>query len=312
MKKNILQKFPVMAALAILCCSLWGSAFPCIKAGYEIFEIDQSDTASQIMFAGVRFFLAGILTVVIGSLISRKPLIPRKAASFKYIISLSLVQTVLQYVFFYSGLARAQGVSSSIINGSNVFLAVLVSAIIFKTERLTVKKTVGCALGFVGVIVVSIGGGGVSFEVTGEGFILVAALAYAISTAMIKIYSQYENPVLLSGWQFGIGGLIMMAAAFFMGGHFTMGGAPSYILLFYMACISAVSYSIWGLLMKYNDVSKVSVFGCANPIMGTVLSAIILDEQKSLGPQIIAALALVSVGIYIVNKKERVNTSENL
>ncbi len=312
MKKNILQKFPVMAALAILCCSLWGSAFPCIKAGYEIFNIDKADTPSQIMFAGVRFFMAGILTVAIGSVIAKKPLIPKKKASFKYILSLSAVQTVLQYVFFYSGLARAGGVSSSIINGSNVFLAVLVSALIFKTEKLTAQKVIGCAMGFVGVIVVSLGGGGVSFSLTGEGFILVAALAYALSTAMIKIYSEYENPVLLSGWQFGIGGLIMMVAAFFMGGHFSMNGIGSYVLLFYMACISAVSYSIWGLLMKYNDVSKVSVFGCANPIMGTLLSALILDEAEVLGVQVIVSLVLVSAGIFIVNKKERSSIHENI
>ncbi len=312
MKKNILQKFPVMAALAILCCSLWGSAFPCIKAGYEIFNIDKADTPSQIMFAGVRFFMAGILTVAIGSVIAKKPLIPKKKSSFKYILSLSAVQTVLQYVFFYSGLARAGGVSSSIINGSNVFLAVLVSALIFKTEKLTAQKVIGCAMGFVGVIVVSLGGGGVSFSLTGEGFILVAALAYALSTAMIKIYSEYENPVLLSGWQFGIGGLIMMIAAFFMGGHFSMNGVGSYVLLFYMACISAVSYSIWGLLMKYNDVSKVSVFGCANPIMGTLLSALILDEAEVLGVQVILSLVLVSAGIFIVNKKERSSIHENI
>lgn len=303
--KNALSKFPVMAALAILCCSLWGSAFPCIKKGYEIFSINPADTPSQIMFAGVRFLAAGILTVIIGSVIAKKPLIPKKKKSFGYIIMLSMVQTVLQYVFFYSGLARAGGVSSSIINGSNVFLAVLVSALVFKTEKLTPKKVIGCLLGFMGVITVSLGGGEAAFSLTGEGFILIAALAYAVSTAMIKIFSEYENPVLLSGWQFAVGGLIMIIAAAFMGGSFSMSGVGSYALLFYMACISAVAYSVWGLLMKYNDVSKVSVFGCANPIMGTVLSAWILDESGVLGVQIIAALVLVSLGIYIVNSKEK-------
>jgi drug/metabolite transporter (DMT)-like permease len=301
-RKNILQNKFVMAILAVFCCSLWGSAFPCIKVGYSVFSIDKADTASQILFAGIRFMLAGVLTIIIGSVAARKPLVPKRG-TIKYVVSLSMVQTVCQYVFFYSGLARAGGVSSSIINGSNVFIAVLVSALIFKTEKLTVKNIAGCLLGFLGVIVVSLGGGTVSFSATGEGFILVAALAYAFSTAMIKIFSKYENPVTMSGWQFFIGGAIMTTASLALGGKVTVSGAGAVVLLFYMACISAVSYSIWGLLMKYNDVSKVSVFGCANPIMGTILSAIFLNESGVIGVQIIAALALVCLGIIIVNKK---------
>lgn len=301
-KKNVLQNIYVVALLAIICCALWGSAFPCIKAGYGIFGIDKADTASQILFAGIRFTLAGILAVAIGSFAAKKPLIPRKK-SFKYILALAMVQTVIQYVFFYSALARAGGVSSAIINGSNVFLSVLVAALIFRTERLTVKKVAGCLLGFAGVIAVSLGGGGVSFSPTGEGFVLIAALAYAFSTVMLKLFSQYENPVLLSGWQFIVGGVIMTAFALAFGGHITVNTAAAFGLLFYMACISAVAYSLWGLLMKYNDVSRVAVFGCANPIMGTLLSAIFLKESSVIGLQIIIALALVSAGIIIVNGK---------
>lgn len=301
-KKSVLQNIYVVALLAIICCVLWGSAFPCIKVGYGIFSIDKADTPSQILFAGIRFTLAGILTVIIGSFAAKKPLVPKKK-SFKYILALAMVQTVLQYVFFYSGLARAGGVSSSIINGSNVFLAVLVAVFVFRTEKMTLKKAIGCVLGFLGVIVVSLGGGEMFFTPTGEGFILISAVAYAFSTVMLKLFSYHENPVLLSGWQFLVGGVIMTAASLLLGGHITIHGAAAFGLLLYMACISAVAYSLWGLLMKYNDVSRVAVFGCANPIMGTVLSAIFLRESGVIGVQIILALALVSAGIIIVNKK---------
>lgn len=304
MKKNLLRNMYVVALLAILCCTLWGSAFPCIKVGYTLFSVDEADTASQVLFAGVRFTFSGILTILIGSAAARKPLIPKKG-DFKYIFSLASVQTVLQYVFFYSALARAGGVSSSIINGSNVFLAVLVAVFVFKTEKMTAKKAVGCILGFAGVVVMSLGGGEITFSLTGEGFVLVAALAYAFSTVMIKLFSEHVNPVLLSGWQFFFGGLVMVIAAFLLGGRITPSSPSALLLLAYMALLSAVSYSIWGLLMKYNDVSRVAVFGCANPIMGTILSAVFLHEGDVLGAQVIAALALVCAGIVVVNGKER-------
>lgn len=53
----------VVAVIAVICCALWGSAFPCIKIGYSMFEIAAGDIGSQILFAGIRFTLAGLFTV---------------------------------------------------------------------------------------------------------------------------------------------------------------------------------------------------------------------------------------------------------
>ncbi len=306
-KKHFLQKTWVVALLALLCCVLWGSATPCIKKGYEIFGIAGNDYMSTILFAGIRFILAGILTVLIGSIIAKKPLLPSKG-TIKYVLALSMVQTVIQYVFFYIGHAYASGVTAAIVNGSNVFIAILVATFVFKTEKMTVKKAIGCVLGFGGVIVVSMAKGDMGFTVMGAGFILMAALAYAFSSVMIKMYSKYENPVTLSGWQFFIGGIIMTVFALPLGGRFNVqpgGEVTAAALLFYMACISAVAYSIWGLLMKYNDVSKVSIFGPFNPISGVILSAIILGEWSSIGIEVVIALVLVASGILVVNYKKR-------
>ncbi len=306
-KKHFLQKTWVVALLALLCCVLWGSATPSIKKGYEIFGIVGNDYMSTILFAGIRFVLAGILTVLIGSFIAKKPLFPSKG-TIKYVLALSLVQTVIQYVFFYIGHAYASGVTAAIVNGSNVFIAILVAAFVFRTEKMTVKKAIGCVLGFSGVIVVSLAKGDMGFTVMGAGFILMAALAYAFSSVMIKMYSKYENPVTLSGWQFFIGGIIMTLFGSLAGGRFEVAegaGMTAGALLLYMACISAVAYSIWGLLMKYNDVSKVSIFGPFNPISGVILSAIILGEWQSIGIEVVAALVLVALGILVVNYKKR-------
>ena len=44
---KFIQKTTFAAICAVLCCLLWGSAFPCIKLGYQLFSIPSSDTASQ-------------------------------------------------------------------------------------------------------------------------------------------------------------------------------------------------------------------------------------------------------------------------
>lgn len=288
---------------ALFCCALWGSAFPCIKIGYEMFSIPAEDTASQILFAGYRFTLAGILTILIGSVLNHGFLFPKREALGK-IAWLSMLQTVVQYLFFYVGLAHTTGVKASIIEAMNVFIAILVASVIFRQEELTMKKMAGCVIGFLGVVLVNVTKNGLdtSLSFTGEGFILLSTVAYAFSSVYLKRFSKKENPVLLSGYQFMLGGIIMSICGAVMGGKVTGFGAASTAMLVYMALISAVAYSLWGLLLKYNPVSRVAVFGFMNPVFGVILSALLLEgESQTLGVKCIVALVLVCVGIYVVN-----------
>ncbi len=307
-KEQILQKTLVVALLAAVCTFLWGSAFPCIKIGYKLFEIPSANTNSQMLFAGTRFTIAGILTIIIGSILNKGILLPKKT-SYKNIIKLSMFQTILQYIFFYMGLARTSGVKSSIINGSNTFIAILVACLIFKQEKLNAKKIAGCLIGFAGVVLVNITKDGIDMNMTlmGEGAILMSAIAYAVSSALIKIYSKDDNPVMLSGYQFLFGGIVLMIVGYLLGGRITTVNFSGILMLIYLACISAVAYSLWGILLKYNPVSKVAVFGFMNPVFGVILSAWWLNEKgNDLGVKALIALVLVCIGIYIVNRKDKV------
>ena len=214
-----------------------------------------------------------------------------------------LLQTVVQYFFFYVGLAHTTGVKGSIVEASNVFLAILVSSLIFHQEKLDQKKVLGCIVGFAGVVLINLSGSNVdmSFNLTGDGFIFISAIAYALSSVLIKKYSAKSDPVMLSGYQFTAGGLVMILIGFVMGGRIHTASMPAMILLIYMALISAVAYTLWGILLKYNPVSKVSIFGFTNPVFGVILSAIILREGNVFGMKDLIALVLVSIGILIVN-----------
>lgn len=302
-KTEFLQKTWVVCLLALVCTFLWGSASPCIKLGYAFFEIPAEETWTQILFAGTRFVLAGVLTILIGSLLNRKLLVPTKTSVFN-IVKLCMVQTVLQYIFFYIGLAHNSGVKASIINGSNTLLAILVASLVFRQEKMDLRKIIGCIIGFAGVILVSMNGQklDMNLSVWGEGSLFLSALSYAFSSSMIKIYSKKDNPVMLSGYQFFVGGIVMVILGYAKGGRIHHVSANALLMLFYLACISAVAYSLWGILLKYNPVSKVAIFGFTNPVFGVLLSAWWLREgSKELGLKALAALILVCIGICIVN-----------
>ena len=127
----------------------------------------------------------------------------------------------------------------------------------------------------------------------------------------MKRYSAEEDPVTLSGWQFFVGGLIMVACGLLAGGRIGTWSAQGIAMLIYLAMVSAVAYSLWGILLKYNPVSRVAVFGFMNPVFGVILSAFLLGErEQASGIKSIIALILVSIGIYITAKVKEEKVEE--
>lgn len=296
-----MQKTVVVWLGAMLCCALWGSAFPFVKIGYRLFDIASEDTASQVLFAGCRFTMAGIMAVIIGSIAVRQLLHPVRE-NIGRVLWLSLLQTVLQYLFFYIGLAHTSGVKASIIEAVNVFVAILVASFLFHQEQLTFKKIAGCLVGFAGVVLINLNGMNFEMSLQGEGFIFLSTVAYAFSSVFLKRFSERDNTVMLSGYQFIAGGIIMTIVGVSMGGCIEVPSGRALLLLFYLAMVSAVAYSVWGILLKYNPVSRVAVFGFMNPVFGVILSAVFLHEgDQASGLISIISLVLVCIGIYAVN-----------
>ena len=304
-KPSFLATTPGLLLACLGACLLWGSAFPCVKIGYGLFGISSSDVATIIAFAGARFLISGALVVVAMSLVRRRPYVPARA-DWAPAVKLSVFQTTLQYLLFYVGLSRRA------IEASNAFFIVLLAVYAFRTERMTWRKAAGCLVGFAGVLLVNLGGGGAGahFSLTGEGLVFLSTISAAVSSNLAKRYSTEHDPVLLSGWQFVIGGAMLLAAGLAMGGRIAPADAanplPAVALLVYLGFISAAAYSLWSMALAANPVSRVAVFGFMNPVFGAVLSALLLDETSVVNPVLaVVALALVSTGIVVVNRGQQ-------
>ena len=301
--EKTMQKLALVASLGVLANLLWGSAAAVIKTGYKLFQVGAQDTAAQILFAGYRFFFAGFLTLILGSILQGKFLVPTKGSVPKIAV-LAVFQTIIQYIFFYIGCANASGVKVSIAVSTGVFLCILVSSLIFKQEKLNARKLIGCAVGFAGVVLINLSPGefDLNMKFIGEGFIILGSLSYAFSNAFTKRFSKTENPVMLCGYQFILGGAVLIAAGYFFGGRLAHAGVGGVFLILYLALVSSVAFSVTGILVKYNPVSKVSIYGFLNPVFGVILSMLLLNESgQEFGLKGLAALILVCIGVVTVN-----------
>lgn len=307
-KKSILENPKMVLPSAMLCCLLWGSAFPLVKIGFSWLNISSEDIPTEILYAGLRFTLAGVIAIIITSLIDGKFLRPT-LKSLPKVFSLSMFQTILQYLFFYIGLSNTSGVKASVIEAMNVFVALIVSCLIFRMEKFTAAKIIGSVIGFAGVVIINVSKGDLAGGLTlkGEGFILISTVAYALSSVLMKHWSNAENPMMMSAWQFLLGGIVMSILGFALGGRINGFDLRSVLLLIYLASLSAIAYSLWASLLKYYPVSRIAVYGFMNPVFGFILSAFLLGESEAFGLKSIAALVLVCLGIYIVNYTKKSN-----
>ena len=217
------------------------------------------------------------------------------------ILKLAACQTVLQYLFFYAGMAHTTGTKGAIIDSSAAFIGVLLAHFLCAGERMTARRAAGCAVGFSGVVLVNLGAGGMGgFSWRGDGLMLLAAASFAFGGIISGRAARGLDPAAVTGWQLLGGGALLLAGGAAMGGRAVPPSGAAWLLLGYLAVLSAMAFTIWTLLLKYNPVAKISIYNSLTPVFGALCSAVVLGE-RFFSIKNLAALALVCGGVYLVN-----------
>lgn len=304
MNRSVFADRKVLFAVATFCCLLWGSAYPAIKIGYELFAIAPGDLPGKLVFAGYRFLFAGLVLLVFAAFTGRGAALSLDRRTLGQVTLLGLSQTMLQYVFFYVGLAYTTGVKASIMNATGTFFSVLLAHVIYHNDRLSHHKVWGCLIGFAGVMVVNFTPDLLDFDFTllGEGFVVIAAFVLSLASIYGKRVSQHLDSVVMTGYQLAIGGAALLIGGLAFGGQLTGFTVGSVLLLGYMVLLSAAAFTLWSLLLRANRVSTVAAFNFLVPIFGAALSAMFLGEAI-LEWKNAVALVLVCWGIWLVTRE---------
>jgi drug/metabolite transporter (DMT)-like permease len=219
------------------------------------------------------------------------------------VLILSFFQTILQYGALYVALAYITGAKSSILNQIGSFLLILFAHFFYKNDVLTIPKILGCMSGFLGIILINLESGiNVHFTFTGEGLIIISSISGAAGYVISKRISRNSSVLVITGYQQLFGGLILSACGLLFGGKIWIYSIKSAGILLYLSLSIAAAYTLWAELLKYNDVSRVSVFKFAVPVFGVVSSRILLKENF-LTIRNWVSLLLVCFGIVVINLK---------
>ncbi|NMD70458.1 DMT family transporter [Bacillus sp. DNRA2] len=302
---NVFQNKWTVIGLALVCCLLWGSAFPVLKISYVELQMIKGDVIAQIVFAGMRFLLAGMILLIF-LMITNQNVLRVKRSSILILVLFGVIQTAVQYFFFYNGLAKVSGMQGAILTSSGTFIAVILAHFFYKNDRLNGKKAIGIIAGIAGIIVANWGQDfQFSFQWTGEGYMILSALTSAVTTIMGKELASDIHPVALTGWQLTIGSLVLLLIGLPQLTPNSITFTPfGWGLLVYAAIISSVAFALWFTILKYNKAGEMSIYNFLTPVFGTMLSAMFIPGE-SMNFFIIAAIGLVAIGIIAINYQSK-------
>ena len=299
-KPGIFQRPLWVTLFALTAAIAWGWAYPLIKLGFAEFGITSEMTGSKMLFAGIRFALAGGILLAIATVTGRNFRVSRPG-DWGYMLIFALLNTTLHYSFFYLGLSHSDGARAAIINSLSVFLVVILACIFFKSDRLTPRKILGCCIGLTGIFILNIGkGGGGQFTFMGDGMIILNACCSAFASLLTRGLSRRVDVFVGTGYSLFFGGLLLIIPSLLMQGTLPQITLYGLVILGLLIGISALGFALYNKLITCNPVGKVAIFNSLIPVVGVLTSCLCLGEPFYL--KYLVATLLAMCGIYIINR----------
>ncbi len=289
------------AFLAIIACILWSTAFTGIKIGLHY--------TPPLQFAGLRFFLAGLLLIPFVKQLPLKLRIAR--AHWKLIALVGLLQITIEYGLFYTGLNMVSGALGAMIVGSGPVFVTLVAHFSMQNDRLSTRKIISIFLGLVGVVIITLG----QKELSTEGnFILIGILLLILNNiisgmgnVLVSKSASTIPPLILSSFSMIFGGATLFLFALPIEG-FNPKPVPLeyWMALGWLSLLSATAITIWYTLLNRPGVkvSNLNMWKFIIPVVGALLSWTILPGESANIASVVGMLVIAaSILVLTINTK---------
>jgi drug/metabolite transporter (DMT)-like permease len=295
--------------LATLCCLLWGTAIPVLKVTYTELQIDPMDVYSKILLAGIRFLISGFILLTY-ALFKNKSVPKMSKNRFLPILYFGILNTTLQYIFFYMGVANTGAIEGVLLDTSKPLIVIVLAHFLLKNEPITKYKVIGLIIGFTGILVASVDDFStmsISFSFFGEGMLLISSFVNALAVIYGKKIMKHIHYLDLNTYQFILGSIILLVIGYMGANGFHLNfTTKALILLIYSGFLSAVAFAVWYKLINQYTASSVTIYIFLIPVFGSIISSLVfVDEVFTIGTFI--SLILVSFGIILVNSKDKLN-----
>lgn len=287
---------------AILASVLWAIVNPVIKTGL-------SYDMTPMNFAGLRFTSVGIILL---AYTWHKGMWEEVRKNSKLFTLLTLVNIFLGYAAFYIGVNLVDGAISSIIMGTTPFVNIILSHIMTKHDKLNKHKVISILISLVGLLmIIGVKSGGYSINgigLVGIGLLFMNIIFQGYSAIKVAEYKANIDPVFLNAVQMFFGGFLLYVTGVAIEGYKQFIGKPMgfYLSLGTLVFVSVFAFSFWFIALqdKNTKVSEVNMCRLINPILGAILSWIMLPDEVPTFNTVAGMIIIVFSLIFYFKGKE--------
>lgn len=298
---------PLLWLLMVLPFALWGTAMtamaPLIPGG------------GPWLVAALRLCPAGVAVLLWLKASGRSVGIDRR--DFGWFALFTLVDAVLFQGLLALGLAgTGAGLGSVLIDSQPLLVALLARALF--ADSINPIGWMGLGLGLAGILCLGVPGEllghwwllrdspGLAFALQpGEGWMLLAALAMAFGTVLIRYAARHSDPVATTGWHMVIGGLPLFGCSVLERGWTlpAWGGTDWMRMGFASLFGSALAYGLFFWFANRRDLTSFSSLGFLTPVFALATGGWFLGER--LDPLQWVGVGLVMASVICVSQRRR-------
>lgn len=270
----------------LLVCVVWGSTYLFIRIGVAHLP--------PFLFAGVRFFVAGLLLTAIVLVLRIK--LPSRPQDWRTLaITGILFLCGANAVVVWSEQFLASGVASVFVAAMPLWTALFDAVLPGGKVPLTWRIGVGLAIGFMGTaLLAGITPGEIAnADLRGPAALTFGSACWALGSVYWKRHPTEVSPYAASAVQMTIAGAILTVFGL------TLGEAPAFHLegeglgaMVYLILIgSLVGYTAYGYALERASATVVGTYAYVNPVVAVLLGWLVLHEPIT--GRMVAAMALI-------------------
>ncbi|MDK3072825.1 DMT family transporter [Sedimentitalea sp. JM2-8] len=272
---------------------IWGGSFLSVRIALE--EV-------QVMTAVLhRTFWA--MLVLWGVVLLMRQRIPRDPRVWGGFLVMGLLNNVIPFCLMSWGQLHIETGLTSILNATTAIFGVIVAAIVFADERLTLRKAIGVGVGFLGVATAIGLGSLASFDLrsTAQIAVLLGTVSYACAGSWARARLGHLSPQVAAAGMLTCSTAVMLPVALIVDGPLTLDLQPATVMAiaYYALIATAGAYLLYYRVLIRAGSGNLMLVTLLIPPVAILLGAAILDE--ALHPKAYAGFVLLALGLLILN-----------
>lgn len=217
-----------------------------------------------------------------------------------------------EFALIYWALVYTDVARGLIILYTTPFFVALGAHFFVPGERIHQRQVAGLFAAFMGVVIAFSDGLTLPSwrALIGDTMMLGAAALWGATTVLVKASKLARiEPAKTLAYQLAVSGVVLAPVALLLGERGIFDPTPLVLgsLAFQIAVVASASYLVWFALIRIYPASTLSAFTFLTPLFALVSGAVLLGERVSAA--LVVSLALVAVGIWLVNRPRAVSAT---